>query len=40
MGQCGVKETCEEEGNGLNYAAHVGWEEVDGFKRGRRDRTW
>ena len=39
MGQCGVKETCEEEGNGLSYAAPVGWDEVDGFERGRRDRT-
>ena len=39
MGQCGDKETCEEEGNGLNYAAPVGWEEVHGFERGRSDRT-
>ena len=33
VGQCGGKETCEEKGNGLNYAAPVGWEEVDGFER-------
>lgn len=40
LGQCGHKETCEEEDNGTNYAAALGWKEVDGFGRGRSDRTW
>lgn len=34
MGQCGDKETCEEEGNGLNYAAPVGGKKCMGLREG------